>query len=171
MQELWDVYDSQGNKINGRVSVRGMHDLGRTEYHLVVYVWIINRDNKLIISKRQKGRTFGGSWECTGGCVLMGESSLEAAVREVKEELGLELDPSNGEHFKRYLRNYPIGAKAICDVWVFRQDFDSNDFKLQVEEVSQAKFVSKSELKSHFKSGEFIKRYPYINKLIEKYCK
>lgn len=171
MRELWDVYNAQGKKINGRAAIRGMHDLGINEYHLVVYVWIISSDNRMILSKRQKGRTFAGSWECTGGCVLMGENSLEAAVREVKEELGLELDPKNGERFKRYLRAYPIGAKAICDVWVFRQDFKESDFKLQREEVSQAKLVRPEDLKSHFRNGEFIKRYPYINRLLDKYCK
>lgn len=171
MQELWDVYNSQGQKINGRVSIRGMHDLGRNEYHLVVYVWIITGDKKIILSKRQKGRNFGGVWECTGGCVLMGENSLEAALREVREELGLLLKPENGEHFKRYLRAYPIGAKAICDVWVFRQDFDEGDLKLQTEEVSEVRFVKTEELMTYFRAGEFIQRYPYINKLLEKYCK
>ena len=111
MREYWDVYDAHGKKIEGKRSVRGRHDLAPNEYHLVVYVWIINDKNEFIISKRQKGRTFAGSWECTGGCALSGDTSLSAAMREVREELGLTLDSSKGERFKRYLRNYPAGAK------------------------------------------------------------
>ena len=171
MREYWDVYDQYGNIIKGRTSIRGRHDLGPEEYHLVVYIWIINDKNEIIISRRQKGRAFEGSWECTGGCALKGDDSLSAALREVREELGLKLDPENGELFKRYLRNYPAGAKAICDVWVFRQNFSAEDFVLQEEEVSQAKLVSVQELKRMAASGDFSKRYPYIVKLLDKYCK
>lgn len=35
-------------------------------------------------------------WECVGGSVLAGEDSLTGAVREVKEEVGLELAPEQG---------------------------------------------------------------------------
>ena len=171
MREYWDVYDERGNLIKGRTSVRGKHDLGPSEYHLVVYVWIINDKNEIIISRRQKGRAFEGSWECTGGCALKGDSSLDAALREVREELGLVLDSEKGELYKRYLRNYPVGAKAICDVWVFRQNFTEDDFDLQVEEVSEARFVSKEEIKKMAVLEDFQRRYPYIHKLLDKYCK
>ena len=171
MREYWDVYDAKGNKLEGRRSVRGRHDLGFNEYHLVVYVWIINNKNEIIVSKRQKGRTFEDSWECTGGCALSGDTSLSAALREVKEELGLALDSSKGELFRRYLRNYPPGAKAICDVWVFRQNFTADQFKLQIEEVSEARIVTVSELKELMSEEEIRTRYPYFDKLIEKYCK
>ena len=170
MREYWDVYDKNGNVIKGKVSIRGKHDLGPSEYHLVVYVWIINDKNEVIISKRQKGRAFEGSWECTGGCAQKGDTSLTAALREVSEELGLTLDPSKGELFKRYLRNYPAGAKAICDVWVFKQNFTKEQLVLQESEVSDAKFVGLEELKNTSSGNDISKRYPYINELIEKYC-
>ncbi len=170
MGELWDVYDKNGNKIKGRVSIRGRHDLGIKEYHLVVYVWIINDKNEIILSRRQKGRAFEGSWECTGGCAVRGDSSVAAALREVKEELGITLDPNKGHLFKRYLRNYPAGAKAICDVWVFQQNFSLEELVLQEEEVSDVKRVTAMELKKMCQSGSFLKRYPYIDQLLAKYC-
>ena len=54
MHELWDVYGEDYLPIKNRVAVRGKHDLGLHEYHLVVYAWIISSDNRVIISKRQK---------------------------------------------------------------------------------------------------------------------
>ncbi len=169
MREFWDVYDEQGNIIPDRVSERGKHDLGKGEYHLVVFAWIINDRNEFIISRRQKGKIFAGKWECTGGCALAGESSISAAVREVSEELGLSLEPSEGELFKRYNRNYPQGACAICDVWVFRKNFDIADMTLQRNEVSEAKFVSPKELLSLFRSAPYKRRYEYLCELVEKY--
>lgn len=164
--ELWDVYDIAGNLLPGRVSVRGRHDLKEREYHLIVQVWIIRSDGQVILSRRQKGKTFEGTWECTGGCVCKGEDSLTAALREVREELGLELNPTNGEHYFRYHRNYPRGSKAICDVWVFRQDFEPENIVLQAEEVSEVKMVTAANLRRMMVNGEFRKRYPYLPRLL-----
>lgn len=164
--ELWDVYDAAGNLIPGRVSVRGKHDLKDGEYHLLVHVWVLRSDGRVILSRRQKGKTFAGAWECTGGCVHRGEDSLTAALREVQEELGLKLDPANGEKYFRYRRNYPHGAKALCDVWLFKQDFNEDSFSLQEEEVSDVQLVSAVRLKKMMLGGEFRKRYPYLPKLL-----
>lgn len=169
MREFWDVYDANGNVIPDRVSERGKHDLRDGEYHLVVFAWIINDKNEFIISRRQKGKIFAGKWECTGGCALAGDSSASAVVREVREELGLTLDPNDGELFKRYKRNYPRGACAICDVWVFRKNFELSDMTLQREEVSEAKLVSPKELLELFTSAPYKKRYEYLPELVEKY--
>ena len=169
MREIWDVYDADGNIIPDRVAERGKHDLGKGEYHLVVFAWIINDKGEFIISRRQKGKIFAGKWECTGGCALAGDSSIGAAVREVSEELGLTLDPSDGELFKRYKRNYPQGACAICDVWVFRKNFELSDMTLQREEVSEARLVSPSELLTLFGSKPYKRRYEYLPELVEKY--
>lgn len=171
MKEIWDVYNAHGKVIPGRTTERGKHGLGENEYHLVVFAWIINDKNEFIISKRQKGKVFAGKWECTGGCALSGESSVEAAVREVREELGLTLDACDGELFKRYKRNYPEGARALCDVWVFRKNFDISDMTLQKDEVSEARFIGSDELLDFFGKGAYKKRYGYLPSLVAKYVK
>lgn len=171
MKEIWDVYNASGQIIPDRTTERGKHDLGDGEYHLVVFAWIINDRNEFIISRRQRGKVFAGKWECTGGCALAGENSADAAVREVYEELGLSLDAKDGELFKRYKRNYPEGARALCDVWVFRKNFELSDMSLQTDEVSEAKFVSSGELLEFFGKGAYKKRYEYLPSLVEKYVK
>ncbi|MBQ7355544.1 MAG: NUDIX domain-containing protein [Clostridia bacterium] len=169
MRELWDVYDRNGNVIEGRVSVRGRHDLQDGEYHLVVYVWIVCDDGRIILSRRQKGKTFAGAWEYTGGCAQQGEDSLTAALREVREELGVELDPEKGHFYTRYRRNYPKGARALCDVWVFRQQVDLSDLTLQKEEVSEVRLVGRKELTAMMAAADFYKRYPYLRHLMRQW--
>ncbi len=166
VRELWDVYGEDYKRIEGRVAVRGKHDLGQHEYHLVVYAWIISDDGKVIISRRQKGKSFGGSWECTGGCVKQGEASKEAVLREVREELGVVLPPESGSLYKRYKRRFPIGAKAICDVWVFRCNVDPADITPQKDEVSEVKIISCEELLEMQNKGVFRKRYGYIEEML-----
>lgn len=59
----------------------------------MVAVWIRNRKGEYLISQRAADRPiYPLMWECVGGSVVKGETSLEGAVREVKEEVGLDLD-------------------------------------------------------------------------------
>ena len=167
MRELWDVYGEDYLPIKDRIAVRGKHDLGLHEYHLVVYAWIISHDNKVIISKRQKGKSFGGSWECTGGCAKAGEDSQTAVLREVAEELGITLKAEDGKLYKRYKRLFPVGAKAICDVWLFRCDVSLDDIVPQKDEVSDVKIISCEELLDMQNRGVFRKRYLYIEDMLK----
>lgn len=170
MREEWDVYGEDCLPIKGRVSIRGNHDLGANEYHLVVYAWIFLDGNRVLISQRQKGKSFGGSWECTGGCAKAGEDSQTAVLREVSEELGIHLRPEEGKLYKRYKRHYPEGAQAICDVWVFHHNLSLDELALQEEEVSDAKIISCEELLDMQKRGLFRKRYLYIEEMLKEIC-
>ena len=65
--------------------------------HLVVHVWIRNSKGEYLVSQRSANRPVNPLlWECVGGSVLKGEDSLTAALREVKEEIGLDLSQSSG---------------------------------------------------------------------------
>ena len=67
-------------------------------YHLVITVWLRDSKGRFLMSLRSdKKRWCPGMWEATGGAVDHGESSLEGAVREVREELGIELNPKEGK--------------------------------------------------------------------------
>lgn len=167
MRELWDVYGEDYARIEGRVAVRGKHDLAPHEYHLIVYAWIVSDDGRVIISRRQKGRSFGGSWECTGGCAKQGEDSQTAILREVREELGLTLLAEEGRLYKRYKRRFPMGAKAICDVFIFRRNVSLEELTLQKSEVSEVRQISLDELLDMQNRGVFRKRYPYIEEMLE----
>jgi hypothetical protein len=95
------------------------------------------------------------------GSVVSGETSKEAAIRETKEELGIDLDISKGEILftVRFSRGFD-------DIWLVRQNVDANDLKLQYEEVADAKWVSYNEVKQMVQSGEFIE-YHYLDILYQ----
>lgn len=58
---------------------------------LVVAVALIDRDGRVLISKRPEGKQLAGLWEFPGGKLDPGETPEDALVREVREELGVEL--------------------------------------------------------------------------------
>lgn len=61
---------------------------------LEVALAIIRREGEWLVSRRSAGRVFAGDWEFPGGKVEGGETVLEAAAREAREEVGLEVEPA-----------------------------------------------------------------------------
>ena len=58
-----------------------------------VGVLILNRKGEVFLSKRSsKTRNEHGSWEAPGGAVEFGEKRVDALKREIKEELGIEIN-------------------------------------------------------------------------------
>ena len=57
---------------------------------LVVAVVLIDRDGRVLLSKRPSGKSMAGLWEFPGGKVENGEVPEEALIRELNEELGID---------------------------------------------------------------------------------
>jgi 8-oxo-dGTP diphosphatase len=58
---------------------------------IVVAAALIDRDNRVLISRRPGGKPMAGLWEFPGGKVGEGETPETALVRELREELGIEV--------------------------------------------------------------------------------
>ena len=52
---------------------------------------VIKQDGKLLIARRPEKGLLGGLWEFPGGKVEEGENLSEALIREIREELGVEI--------------------------------------------------------------------------------
>ena len=57
---------------------------------LVSAVVLIDRDGRVLITQRPKGKNMEGLWEFPGGKIELGETPEDALVRELYEELGIE---------------------------------------------------------------------------------
>ncbi len=147
--ELWDILDAEGNK-TGRTIVRG-EKLQEDECHLVVHIWILNDKGEFLIQKRADHlKLMPGLWAATGGSVVAGEDGRTAAIREVKEELGFDVDESNFTKLSAIKRQ-----GNFAEVWLVKQNVSIENLVLQVEEVSEAKWVNKEELQDMINTGVF----------------
>ncbi len=58
---------------------------------LVAAAAIIDADGRVLIAERPEGKSMAGLWEFPGGKVNPGELPESALVRELKEELGIDI--------------------------------------------------------------------------------
>jgi 8-oxo-dGTP diphosphatase len=58
---------------------------------LVVAVALIDADNRILLAQRPQGKSLAGLWEFPGGKVDPGERPEQALIRELHEELGIEV--------------------------------------------------------------------------------
>jgi 8-oxo-dGTP diphosphatase len=63
-----------------------------TKLLLVVAAALINKNNQVLIAQRPKGKSLADLWEFPGGKIENGERPEEALIRELKEELGIEVN-------------------------------------------------------------------------------
>jgi 8-oxo-dGTP diphosphatase len=61
---------------------------------LVVAVALIDVDGRVLLAERPKGKSMAGLWEFPGGKVHDGEMPEAALIRELKEELGIDVTAS-----------------------------------------------------------------------------
>ena len=156
--ELWDLY-TENREPTGRIHVRG-EVIPDGYYHLVVHVWIQNSKGEYLISQRAASRpTCPLMWECVGGSVLAGETSLEGALREAKEEVGLDLSPDSGRVIlAKTLSSY----SDIVDVWLFRYDNDVSLRNATTDEVAQVQWMTPVQVRELLDSGRLVESLGYF---------
>jgi len=66
---------------------------------------LVFKDGRLLIAKRPKSVHLGGMWEFPGGKLESGESYEMCLMREMREELGLDIKV--GYEFEEVLHRYP----------------------------------------------------------------
>ena len=89
-------------------------------------------------------------WDVTvGGHVDSGEFGRQALIREVKEELGIELDDSDIKYLvgsTSINKKGDIINKHYNECYLITKDISISEIKIQKEEVSEVKYFSKDEL-------------------------
>lgn len=161
--ELWDLY-TEDRELTGKEHIRG-EELPKNLYHLVVHVWIRNNKGEYLISQRSANRpTFPLMWECVGGSVLKGESSIQGAIREAKEEVGVNLSPDNGKIVFSKVRKIIDGKRFndIVDVWLFKYDGDVLLNNATTDEVEQTVWMNRSEILDLFEQKKLVDTLKYF---------
>ena len=157
--ELFDLYTRDRIR-TGRTMVRG-DKVPEGLYRLVVHVCIFDPEGRMLIQQRQPFKKgWSNMWDITvGGCAVAGDTSQDAAEREVREEIGLELDLQDER--PTMMTTFDGG---FDDYYVLTRDVDLSSLHLQYEEVQTVRWAEKEEILRMIDDGQFIS---YEKSLIE----
>lgn len=164
--EKWDLYTKYREK-TGEEMIRGER-MPEGYYHLTVDVWIRNSRGEYLISQRAANRpSFPLLWECVGGSAVKGESSLEGALREVKEEVGLELRPEDGRLLFTKIRGEGCRYKGkayndIKDVWLFDYDGEPKLEAATTDEVADCRWMTAEEVRRLYQEKKLVQSLDYF---------
>ncbi len=167
--EIWDLYN-ENRELLGKDHVRG-EQLPIDGYHLVVHVWIRNSKGEYLISQRSANRpTYPLMWECVGGSVVKGENSLQGAIREVKEEVGVDLVPEKGQVLFTKTRKMIDGKvfNDIADVWLFDYDGEVDLRNATTDEVAQVAWMDRRQIKELFDTNMLVETLEYFFTEVDK---
>lgn len=131
--EYWDAVDVHGRNL-GTLLIRD-EPIPQGMYHHVVEILVATPDGHVFVTQRAPNKTFPLLWEITGGSVLAGEGVLEGAVRELKEETGIQIKPSDLIHLHTtigdcYLFHSYLTIRTVSPTEIQMQEGETVDWRL-----------------------------------------
>jgi isopentenyl-diphosphate Delta-isomerase len=152
-----DVLDRAGTPLHHIATRAEVHRKGL--WHRTVHIWVLNRNNELLLQKRAGNKeTFPGLWDISAaGHISAGDTSINAALRELEEELGIRARKGSLKllftitgHYKDSSR--PFIDNEISDVYLLRDDIQIKSIAVDKDEVDEAKYMAVDELKRELES-------------------
>lgn len=149
MKEYFDVLNENGAYAERIESREECHSKGF--WHKAVAVYIINSKNQVLLQKRSSTKKLWPNlWDISaGGHVLAGEFGFQAIIREIKEELGIDIEKNDitfiGGSTSVNIKSDIIN-KHFNEYYIVNRDIEISDLKLQTEEVSDVKWIDKEEI-------------------------
>lgn len=178
VNEKQDVLNKNG-KPTGEVKTRG--EIGRKGlWHFSVHCWILNSMGELLVQKRSAEKeSHPNMWDISvAGHVQAGLTPAQEAIREAKEELGLDLKQDDFKLLFTAKQNYTFHGgeyfnREINPVYLVEKDLDLPSLRLQKEEVVEVKWIPWQELEGKISAidptfvphpEEYKKLFEYLRK-------
>ena len=154
MWEIFDIYTRDGIYI-WTAPKTVCHSKNPGFYHKPARIWIINDNDKILVQKRASTKKNHPNKRDmpSAGHVLAWEKIIDGAIRETREELGVETKKEDYKFICEYIADK---AFEIAQVFLLKLNLEENEFKLQKEEVAEVKWLTYDEFKKLFYSKDFV---------------
>lgn len=155
--EMLDVLDANGNKTGIAKSKNELYKTG--EWFRSVHIWIINDKGEILLQKRSpKKSTFPNMWAVSvSGHVESGEESMDTVIREIKEELHLDVKEEQCKYLFTIKRENIFENcinRVFDDIYLLRLNLDVKNTKLQKSELCEIKYFEYESLKESLQSKD-----------------
>ena len=142
--EYLDIVNENNELINRKETRKYIHD--NCLWHRHVSCWIINEKGEVLLQKRSPQKKHNPNmWAKTGGHIIAGEKPIEALKREIKEELGIDIENRNITLVDIY-KSDDEKYKYFGYNFIVKTGHKIKDFVLQKEEVSDVKYITINEM-------------------------
>lgn len=155
MEEILDVYTRDGTYIGKEKKSYCRSKENRGVYYKPAWIWIVNSKGEVLVQKRaNQKRYYPNKWDMSSaGHVTAGEATIQGAVREIEEELGIKVLEKELIFITEYLYD---DIFQLGQVYLLKKDIDISEMKLQTEEVSEVKWLKLEDFKQLFYSDLFV---------------
>lgn len=145
-EALIDVLDENGNPTGVKKNKAGIHEGGY--WHNAAWVWIYNSKGEVLLQKRSKNKdSHPGLWDISAaGHVDSGEEPVEAAIREIREEISIDVNPEDLKFIKKrvsssFNKDNGWQNNEFDYVYLYKWDGRTDDLVVQDDEVERMQFI------------------------------
>ncbi len=154
--DVFDILTENGAKTGKTKERNAVHRDG--DWHGSVHIWVIQKGNVLLQKRSASKDSFPLCYDiaCTGH-IDAGEEPLEAALRELKEELGLTVCSSDlCPLFSQKLSdlNGAFISNEINSVYLLRDDLDATHLVFPTAEIVALQWEAMQNLYDHLRQGD-----------------
>jgi len=166
--EIFDLVNKE-DKVIGQATREEVHG-NPALLHRVVHVLVFNREGSLYLQKRAMDKDVQpGKWDTSvGGHVNQGEDYFEAALREMKEELGI--NGASLEFMYRYTHSNSYESEMVS---TFKCIWDGN-IQIQESEIDEGQFWTEEDINNKLGDGiftpNFIDEWQMMHTCFDKEC-
>ena len=146
VDEFLQVFNQERKALPKKIKRKNKADLPTGEYSMIVLSVIENSKNEYLMQLTSKEK--GNVLALAGGYVLFNETDEEAIIRELREEMSLEI--------KRDMAfvGYKLGKKIILEIYYIREDIDIDKLVLKKDEVEKVFWIKKNEILNLIKNNK-----------------
>lgn len=170
--ELIDILDEYGQPTGEVLPKREVHRHGH--FHASTHLWLYTKTGKVVLQLRAKIKpNFPDCWDVSvAGHISAGETALDTAVREAKEELGITVQADTLQQIGRFRIDYQH-AEDYRDrefITIFACEIPDKPLRvtLQEEEVADVALIPLAQLETELADTELAKKYVPFNKAYAK---
>ena len=165
MAEKLDVYNIDKKRTGKVIERKQGITLNNGEYIISVQCWIVNSEGKILLTQRSLNKNNGGKWEPTGGLVISGETSKQGIKRELKEEIGLDIEDNKIRLIKEIVEENE-NLNFFRDIYLIKEDINLDELSFN-DEVIDAKYVTIEEFSKMIENNESFEWLKYFFDIIK----
>ena len=139
--EYIDIFDENNNPTGEIKEKTQAHENG--DFHRTAHIWIMNDNKELLLQKRSgTKKSHPNCWDISGaGHIRAGETVIEGAIRELKEELGINANENDLKFISIVKSTKNPKNQEFGYVYLLKFNNKIEEYTFEDNEVSEVKYV------------------------------